>query len=106
MSVYLRVAARTDVGRVRSGNEDTFIAADLSRGKTSDAPSWSGLFEVGSRGLLLAVSDGMGGLTAGEVASARTIASLVQALESAPSGTPSRDDALDHPHRLHLVQLR
>jgi serine/threonine protein phosphatase PrpC len=34
----------------------------------------------------------MGGLTAGEVASARTIASLVQALESAPSGTPSRDD--------------
>jgi serine/threonine protein phosphatase PrpC len=91
MSVYLRVAARTDVGLVRSGNEDTFIAADLSRGETSEVPSWSGLFEVGGRGLLLAVSDGMGGLKAGEVASARTIASLVQALEGAPSGTPSRD---------------
>ncbi|MGH7437351.1 MAG: protein phosphatase 2C domain-containing protein, partial [Polyangiaceae bacterium] len=92
MSVHLRVAARTDVGRVRSENQDAFIAADLSRGQASGSPSWTGLLEVGRRGLLLAVSDGMGGLEAGEVASAMVVSSLLHSLEGALSGRLSRDD--------------
>jgi PPM family protein phosphatase len=47
MTVRLRVGARTDVGRVRQGNEDSFMAEDP----------------------LFAVADGMGGHQGGEVAS-------------------------------------
>jgi serine/threonine protein phosphatase PrpC len=90
LRVQMRVAARTDVGRVRRANEDAFVAADLSQGEAFGVPSWAGDFEVGRRGLLLAVSDGMGGLKAGEVASAIALSSLLQALEGSPSAAPSR----------------
>ncbi len=86
--VQLRVAARTDVGRVRRANEDAFVAADLSHGEAFGVPSWAGHFELGKRGLLLAVSDGMGGLKAGEVASSIALSSLVQALSGSPSSVP------------------
>jgi serine/threonine protein phosphatase PrpC len=102
MTVHLRVAARTDVGRVRPGNEDAFVAADISRGQASSTPSWRGLFEVGDRGVLLAVSDGMGGLDSGEVASAMVISSLVDALAETSAGAPSKDDitgAVESAHR-------
>jgi serine/threonine protein phosphatase PrpC len=102
MSVHLRVAARTDVGRVRRSNEDAFIAVDLSRGEASGMPRWGGLFELGGRGLLLAVSDGMGGLKAGDIASAIVVSSLAQALAVAHEGATSRDDihgAVEHAHQ-------
>jgi protein phosphatase len=54
MSLYLRFAARSDVGLLREGNEDSVYA--------------------GPR--VLAVADGMGGHAAGEVASAVAIAAL------------------------------
>jgi serine/threonine protein phosphatase PrpC len=92
MSLNLRVAARTDVGRVREGNEDAFVAADLSTGRSCGAPTWSGVLELGDRGLLLAVSDGVGGLQAGEVASALVVASLARALADAPAGAPSQQE--------------
>jgi serine/threonine protein phosphatase PrpC len=101
MTVRLRVAARTDIGRVRQGNEDAFVAADVSRSERSTTPFWTGLFEVGPRGLLLAVSDGMGGLDAGEVASEIVVSSLVQALGDATLAARCRDDITDAVETAH-----
>src|SRR3954470_21141749 len=63
--------AKTDTGRVRPANEDAYMIADLTA-TDSAGPR----YVVGDRGVLLAVSDGMGGAEAGEVASALVIESL------------------------------
>lgn len=58
----LRIGARTDVGRVRSGNEDNlFVEADVRRG-------------------IFIVADGMGGHAAGEVASQMAVQIVGQRL--------------------------
>src|SRR5947207_5616018 len=71
--ITLALYAQTDVGMVRSGNEDNFLILDLSSGKswTASEEEHGGLltFNQGYYGSLLAVSDGMGGALAGEVAS-------------------------------------
>jgi protein phosphatase len=73
--MFVEIYAKTDVGRVRSGNEDNFLVLDLTTAKAwtgsdGDAPP-DGLlrFEVGPKGAVLIVSDGMGGALAGDVAS-------------------------------------
>jgi serine/threonine protein phosphatase PrpC len=101
MAIHMRVAARTDVGRVRPGNEDAYVASDLTDGGTSTSPAWTGLFKVGSRGVLLAVSDGMGGLTAGEVASSIVVSSLQRALAAAPPGSPGRAEIAEAVESAH-----
>jgi serine/threonine protein phosphatase PrpC len=90
---YLSVAGLTDVGRVRTKNEDTFVVADLSGGSLLDGATHA-RFDVGERGVLLAVSDGMGGAAAGEVASALVVETLTRALAKAAPETP-RDALLD-----------
>jgi serine/threonine protein phosphatase PrpC len=71
--INLALYAQTDVGMVRSGNEDNFLILDLSTGKswtaTEEEPEELLTFSQGYYGSLLAVSDGMGGALAGEVAS-------------------------------------
>jgi PPM family protein phosphatase len=73
--MHVELFAKTHVGRVRSGNEDNFLVLDLATSK-----AWTGSegdtppvemrrFEVGEKGLVLVVSDGMGGALAGDVAS-------------------------------------
>jgi serine/threonine protein phosphatase PrpC len=66
--VKIEVFGRTDVGRARSGNEDSFLVADLT---DPCALRQSVVVErkVGKCGFLLVVADGMGGMAAGEVAS-------------------------------------
>lgn len=71
----LRAAGRTDTGMVREANEDAFLIADLTSPETS-AANPVGTYTVGTCGVLLAVSDGMGGAQAGEVASALVVESL------------------------------
>ncbi len=68
--------ATSHIGRVRKGNEDNYLLLDIS-----DAKAWtssqdpdefvieSQRFEIDADGIVLAVSDGMGGALAGEVAS-------------------------------------
>ncbi len=71
----IEVYALTDVGVVRPHNEDNFLIVNLSNGQSWTAenqlPDHPLLIELhpSDQGVLLAVSDGMGGALAGEVAS-------------------------------------
>ncbi len=62
------VFGKTDVGRNREHNEDSFLVADLSTQNASLRPEVRE-HEIGPKGTLLVVADGMGGAAAGEVAS-------------------------------------
>lgn len=81
MNVELQ--AKSDVGRVRRGNEDNFLVLELSKQHTwtgspgADEPH-SDLknFQLGDQGLVLVVSDGMGGALAGDVASRMAVDSV------------------------------
>jgi serine/threonine protein phosphatase PrpC len=75
-SVAVRVFGCSDVGRVRKSNEDAFVIADLEQPVAVHEMAEAVDLGVGSHGILLAVSDGMGGERAGEVASALTLQSL------------------------------
>jgi protein phosphatase len=66
--VIVHVFGHSDVGRTREHNEDAFTVADLTRGNASLAPDVQ-THEVGDRGTLFMVADGMGGAAAGEIAS-------------------------------------
>jgi serine/threonine protein phosphatase PrpC len=72
-TINLALYAQTDVGMVRSGNEDNFLILDLSTGRSwtasEEEPPDLLTYAQGYYGSLLAVSDGMGGALAGEVAS-------------------------------------
>jgi PPM family protein phosphatase len=68
-SVRVSVFGKTDLGRTREHNEDTFLVADLSTGNASLQAEVRS-HEIGPRGSLFMVADGMGGAAAGELASA------------------------------------
>ncbi len=80
------VSAMTDVGRARETNEDAWSIIDLASGKKIDAFREDHTVDVQERGVLLALSDGMGGAEAGEVASALVLESLEKALERDQKG--------------------
>src|SRR5580704_348258 len=84
--VNLTVYGQTDVGLVRTSNEDALVVADLTGGNLIRGQI--ARFEVGARGVLLAVSDGMGGERAGEVASALVVESLVRSMANQPVQHP------------------
>jgi protein phosphatase len=67
--VRVIVFGKTDLGRTRDHNEDTFLVADLTQGNASLQPEVRD-HVVGERGSVFMVADGMGGAAAGEVASA------------------------------------
>jgi protein phosphatase len=66
--INLSVFAKSDLGRTRDHNEDCFIVADLTAQRASLQPEVRD-HDVGPKGSLLMVADGMGGAAAGEVAS-------------------------------------
>jgi protein phosphatase len=76
----VEIHATSHVGRVRKGNEDNYLLLNVSEGKR-----WTGSqddtefiiesqkFEIDDNGVVMAVSDGMGGALAGEVASTMAV---------------------------------
>lgn len=85
--------ARTDVGLVRETNEDAFGLANLG-----DGERWVGgtpaTFHASANGVLLEVSDGMGGAKAGEVASALSVDGVVDGMLAAVKVGPPDGIAL------------
>jgi serine/threonine protein phosphatase PrpC len=94
MPINLTVCGSTDIGLVRKTNEDAFVIADLTTDRVISGQSIT-RFEIGERGVLLAVSDGIGGHKAGEVASALVVESMWRAMASSatPSPAPPGNDA-------------
>ncbi|MDX2056561.1 MAG: protein phosphatase 2C domain-containing protein [Gemmatimonadales bacterium] len=90
--VELEVCARTDLGRTRDHNEDTFLVADLTRGTTDFLQD--GRARVGPRGSLFLVADGMGGAAAGEIASAMAAEAIFDHLRKSwtTTGSDSSDE--------------
>lgn len=81
VEAHLIVHAITDRGLVRENNEDTFEVADLTTGRHGNRSGFVSC-PVGRRGILLLVSDGMGGAAAGEVASALAVETVRGVLAS------------------------
>ncbi len=75
-NLKVTVFGKTDPGRVRKNNEDAFVVADLTTAERVHSMPSSASLDVGERGVLVAVSDGMGGAQSGEVASTITLRSL------------------------------
>ena len=88
--VRIRWARLTDVGLVRKNNEDSSAIADLAPSAGGDAPE-AGEGQVGPKGVLLVVSDGMGGQEAGEVASRIAVDTLRSVLDAEWTRRPERD---------------
>src|SRR6266850_1613593 len=84
--MIIELYAKSDVGRVRRGNEDNFLVLNLSNEQTwtgsdgSSAPVALTRFDLGEKGLVLVVSDGMGGALAGDVASRMAVDSVREML--------------------------
>lgn len=83
----VEIHATSHVGRVRRGNEDNYLLLNISRSRAWTSEQADGefviesqQFEVDENGIVLAVSDGMGGALAGEVASKMAVESVSEKL--------------------------
>ncbi len=96
--MIIELYAKSDVGRVRRGNEDNFLVLDLTNEQT-----WTGAdgavppeklkrFDLGEKGLVLVVSDGMGGALAGDVASRMAVDSVREMLIGSEGEEPCDPD--------------
>ena len=98
--MIVELFAKSDVGRVRRGNEDNFLVLDLTTEQTwtgadgATPPDKLTRFDLGQKGLVLVVSDGMGGALAGDVASRMAVDSVKEMLIGG-EGNASCDPELD-----------
>ena len=87
-NIRVRIVGATDVGLVREHNEDNYLIIDLDTEETDFSHLRE--YDLGQRGALLVVCDGMGGAAAGEVASQMAVLSMrQQLLPLPPAGEPA-----------------
>lgn len=79
-AITVHVFGRTDIGRTREHNEDTFAVVDLTTLNASLQPEVR-QHTLGPRGTLFMVADGMGGAAAGEIASSMAVEAILEALD-------------------------
>lgn len=84
--------ATSHVGRVRTGNEDNYLMLNISRSRAWTSKQEDGefviesqKFDIDDNGVVLAVSDGMGGAQAGEVASTMAVEGVSERMLDADS---------------------
>jgi protein phosphatase len=106
----VEIHATSHIGRVRKGNEDNYLLLDVSASKAWTSSQDDGdfvietqKFDVDDNGVVVAVSDGMGGALAGEVASTMAVETVSEKLlDEDLDETLLADDADHHLiHRLH-----
>src|ERR1043165_860978 len=97
--MIVELHAKSDVGRVRRGNEDNFLILDLTSGRAwtgsdgSEPPEDMRRVNLGDKGMVLVVSDGMGGALAGDVASRMAVETVREMLTG--EGEASCDPGLE-----------
>jgi protein phosphatase len=91
--IRVAVSALTDVGRGREHNEDRYLVADLTTRETS-LNEGQRRYELGPRGSLLLVADGMGGAAAGEMASQMAVDLIYEQLATGWSSEPDASPEL------------
>jgi len=102
----VEIHATSHVGRVRKGNEDNYLVLNISREKawtsTQDDGEFvveSQKFEIDDEGVIVAVSDGMGGALAGEVASTLAVETVSEKMLDADAAKAAAEADADH----HLI---
>src|SRR5713101_6048200 len=88
----ISVSARTDIGMRRASNEDSMLIADLATGRAAMSADMN-VYETDRAGILMVISDGMGGPAGGEAASHIAVTVLRDALRM------QQTDDLDIPER-------
>jgi serine/threonine protein phosphatase PrpC len=102
----VEIHATSHVGRVRKGNEDNYLVLNISREKAWTSEQDDGefvvesqKFEIDDQGVVLAVSDGMGGALAGEVASTLAVETVSEKMLDADAAKAATEADAEH----HLV---
>src|SRR5512140_2578852 len=102
----VEIHATSHIGRVRKGNEDNFLLLSVTRAKRwtgsqddSEFVIESQTFEIDENGVVMAVSDGMGGALAGEVASTMAVETVSEKLLDEDLDETLVTDDADH----HLI---
>jgi protein phosphatase len=90
--VLVHAFGRTDVGRTREHNEDSFLVADLSAGVHAQE---AGMLAhvLGPRGSIFMVADGLGGAAAGELASEMAVTVVLDEMRERWVKSPKSDEA-------------
>lgn len=81
--IKITAFGKTDVGLIREHNEDNFLLANVETGLRTSGPEDNLAFDLGPKGALFLVCDGMGGAAAGEVASTMAVDSISSDMETA-----------------------
>jgi protein phosphatase len=102
----VEIHATSHVGRVRKGNEDNYLVLNISREKAWTSEQDDGefvvesqTFKIDDQGIVLAVSDGMGGALAGEVASTLAVETVSEKMLDGDAAKAAAEADAEH----HLV---